>query len=268
MLTRMREFRADDGYARWERWTDWPMVALALIFLFVLILPLAEPINPSVSHALDVANVLIWALFAADYLLLLYLATERRQYVRTHVVELIVVVVPFLRPFRLLRLFAIVASTTKRTGGHLVQRVTVFAVCVAVIVMATSAVVVFDAEKSADPHLRTIHTLGDSMWWGVSTVTTLGYGDVYPVTPMGRLMAVVLMLTGISLLGIVTAAVAAWFVNIVRSAAATGQAATVAAEHDVSDRLSELTLVVDQLSREVSALRERGLQRPESWPGV
>jgi hypothetical protein len=71
-------FRGRGGYARWQRWTDWPMVRLAMVFLAVLILPLAETLTPAESRALDVANIVIWALFAANYLKLLYLAPDRR----------------------------------------------------------------------------------------------------------------------------------------------------------------------------------------------
>jgi voltage-gated potassium channel len=253
MSDAFRTFRSNDGYQRWERWTDWPLVGLALIFLLVLILPLAEPLSRFESKGLDIANVMIWAVFALDYLILLYLSLDRRRYVRTHILELVVVAVPFLRPFRLLRLFAIVASTTRRAGGRVVQRVTVFAVCVAVIVMATSAVVVYDAEKNAPGH--TIKTLGDSMWWAISTLTTVGYGDVYPVSPWGRLMATLLMLTGISLVGTVTAAIASWFVHIVRSTANAGNAPILAAEQDLSAQISALAANLEFVSQQLQALR-------------
>jgi voltage-gated potassium channel len=249
----LSDFRSDGGYERWENWTEWPLVGLAVIFLVVLILPLAHPISPGVSRGLDVANVLIWALFAVDYLLLLYLALDRRRYVRTHVLELLVVVLPFLRPFRLLRLFAIVSSTTRRAGGRLVQRVTTFAVLTAVTVVATSAVVVFDAEKSAPD--RNIKTLGDSMWWALTTVTTVGYGDRYPVTAEGRLIASLLMLTGIALLGVITAAVAAWFVNVVRDSATVAEVQARANEIDLTDQISELITKMDTMHAELAALR-------------
>ena len=253
MRSWLSEFRADSGFERWEVWTEWPLVGLALVFLVVLILPLAHPLSAGVRQGLDVANVLIWAVFAADYLLLLYLALDRRRYVRTHVLDLLVVVLPFLRPFRLLRLFAIVSSTARRAGGRLVRQVTVFAVLTAVIVMATSAVVVFDVEKSAPG--GNIKTLGDSMWWALATVTAVGYGDHFPVTPEGRLVAAVLMLTGIALLGVITAAVAAWFVNVVRNAATADQAEATANTIDLTEQVSELLTKMEDMHIELVALR-------------
>jgi voltage-gated potassium channel len=264
MLRLMREvfrrFRSDAGYERWQTWTDWPLVGLALLFLVVLILPLAEPIPPTAARALDIANLVIWGLFAANYLFLLYLALDRRRYVKTHVLDLLVIAVPFLRPFRLLRLFAIVGATTRRAGGRVVQRVTIFAICAAVVVMATSAVVVYDAERRA-PH-PSIKTLGDSMWWALSTVTTVGYGDAVPTTVTGRLMAGVLMLTGIALVGVVTAAVAAWFVNVVRTAATESTAPIAAGEADLAAELAEIKSLVTDMRAELAELHRLASDRP------
>jgi len=250
------QFRNHDGYARWLRWTEWPLVALGLLFLVVLILPLAAPLSEGQAAVLDVANVVIWALFAADYALRLYLVDDRRMFVRTHVLDLIVVVVPFLRPFRLLRLVAIVISTSRRAGGLAVRRVLLYVIGVTIIVMGVSAVVGFDAEKDVPAVERTINTLGDALWWAMVTVSTVGYGDVYPRSSLGREFAALLMLTGIALVGTLTAAIAAWFVNIVRNAstvdtddeAATERLALLAA-------VAGLTETVDELRTEVRSLR-------------
>jgi len=253
MRRRLNDFRANGGFARWEGWTEWPLVGLAVAFLVVLILPLAHPLSPAARHGLDVANVTIWALFAGNYLILLYLALDRRRYVRTHVLDLLVVVLPFLRPFRLLRLFAIVSSTTRRAGGRLVQRVTVFGVLTAVLIVATSSVVVFSVEKSAPG--GNIKTLGDSLWWAMTTVTTVGYGDRFPVTAEGRLIAAVLMITGIALLGVITAAVAAWFVNVARGSATAAEVQAAANEINLTDQIGDLITKMDSMHAELSALR-------------
>jgi len=252
----LQTFRANNGYERWLRWTEWPLVVLGLLFLVVLILPLAEPLDENALRGLDVANVVIWALFVVDYLARLYLVFDRRRFVRTHILDLIVIVVPFLRPFRLLRLLAIVISTTRRAGGLAVRRVTLYVIGVTVIVMSVSAVVVYDAEKETPLDHRTIKTLGDAFWWSLVTVTTIGYGDVYPVSALGRAFAALLIVTGIALIGTITAAIASYFVNIVRSAetadtdeaAADGQAALQAS-------VDALTASVATLTQEVRELR-------------
>lgn len=245
-MTWLRQFRSDGGYEKWDRWAEWPLVVLGLAFLVVLILPLAEPLSDGESHALDIANVAIWAVFVVDYFARLYLSPSRRHFVRTHILDLIVIAVPFLRPFRLLRLFAIVVSTTRRAGGLAVRQVTLYVVAVAVIITSTAAVVVYDAERQGTGSIK---TLGDAFWWAIATVTTVGYGDAVPATQLGRWVAVVLMVTGIALIGTITAAVAAWFVNIVRNAS------TADVDDQHTDALTALQAQVADLVTEVRTLR-------------
>ncbi len=178
------------------------------------------------------------------------------------------VAVPILRPFRLLRLVAIVMAASRRAGGLAVQQVTIYVVAVALIVMSVSAVVVYDAEHAAPD--GNIASLGDAFWWASTTMTTVGYGDRYPTTTTGRLTAEVLMLTGIALLGTITAAVAAWFVSITR------RTTTEAAEEDTADErdavtteLQSLRTAVEALTGEVYALRAERADLPsERSPGA
>ncbi len=213
----LANFRAHDGFERWQRWTEWPLVVLGLAFLAVLILPLATPLTSTESRVLDIANVGIWLAFAVDYFLRLYLTQDRRGFVRGHVLDLIVICVPFLRPFRLIRLLAILISTTRRAGGLAVRRVTLYVIGTAVILASVGAVLVYDAEKAVPESERTIKTIGDAFWWALITVTTIGYGDVFPRSATGRAFASVLMIMGIALIGTLTAALASWFVSLVKS---------------------------------------------------
>ncbi len=71
-----------------------------------------------------------------------------------------------------------------------------------------------DRER-ADPEAN-IKTFGDSVWWAFTTVTTVGYGDHYPVTTLGRWIAVMMMLSGIALIGTVTATLATWLIDQIR----------------------------------------------------
>jgi voltage-gated potassium channel len=77
------------------------------------------------------------------------------------------------------------------------------------------AVAVLDAEQ--DVQDANITSLGDALWWAATTVTTVGYGDRYPVTTTGRVIAICLMILGIALVGAVTASIAAWFVSSLKT---------------------------------------------------
>ena len=122
---------------------------------------------------------------------------------------------------------------------------------VSVIILSVGAVVVYDAERRIEG--SNIHTLGDAFWWAAATVMTVGYGDRYPVTDTGRLVAIVLMVTGIALVGTITAAVAAWFVQVVRSSSADQGASDERAI--LLDEVRALHRAVASLHQDVAALR-------------
>ena len=97
------------------------------------------------------------------------------------------------------------------TKSQLHIDVAIHVVTAAVIIVFVGAVGILDVERHATG--ANIHSFGDALWWALTTVTTVGYGDKYPVTAQGRLIAAGLMLTGIAVLGVVTASVASWFIQ-------------------------------------------------------
>jgi voltage-gated potassium channel len=197
---------------RWVSATERPLLVAAGLFLVVLCLPVIEPHMPrGESRAVSAANYAIWAAFALDYAVRLRLAADRRRFVRTHIPDLLVVVLPALRPLRLLRLLSLGRVLGRQAAGKLVGDVARSVSIAAAFLVFLGAVGVLDAER--DAHRANITTFGDAMWWACTTVTTVGYGDRYPVTPLGRIIAVALMVSGLALLGILTAAIAAWFVR-------------------------------------------------------
>jgi voltage-gated potassium channel len=103
-----------------------------------------------------------------------------------------------------------------------------------------AALAALEAERDADGALIT--SFGDAMWWACTTMTTVGYGDTYPVTTTGRFIGVGLMIGGIALLGTVTATFASWLVNAVRDE----QEAT---EDELDDVQAQLRVVREQLDR-------------------
>jgi len=90
-----------------------------------------------------------------------------------------------------------------------------------------------------------ITTFGDALWWSITTVTTVGYGDLSPVTGTGRAIAVLLMIGGISLVGVVTASLASWIIQRVAEEDTANRAATTAEidalRTDIQQRIDSLT---------------------------
>jgi voltage-gated potassium channel len=250
MRQRLARFRASDGFARWERWTDLPLLGLALVFLVVLLLPLVVSLGGIAGTALSVASAVIWTIFAIDYVARLYLAPERWRFVRTHPLDLLVIVLPMLRPLRALRLLRLVrvgsllGFANRRAHRSLHARVSAYVAAAVVVVIGVAGVAMVDAERGAEN--ANIKTLADGLWWAATTVTTVGYGDRYPTTGLGRCIAVALMVVGIALLGVVTATVAAFFVSRLQ-AVQKAEERTEATLADVLDELREVRARLDAM---------------------
>lgn len=249
---RKRLFRRDaDGYANWVRLTDGPLLVLAVAFVVVLALPYTADLTSTQAAFVSAANIAIWACFAVDYLVRLSLALDRRAYVRRNILDLVIVVLPFLRPLRAVRLLRLlrlgaVTGVLYRRSGSFHARATSYVGTAALIAVGLAAVAMYGTERKA-PNAN-ITTLPDALWWAATTVTTVGYGDRYPTTTTGRAIAVTLMVVGIALLGVVTAAVAAWFVDRLRPVAE-AEARTESTLDDVLEELRRLHARLDDLEQ-------------------
>ncbi|HEX2360729.1 MAG TPA: potassium channel family protein [Jiangellaceae bacterium] len=185
---------------RWEQRTGPWLTGLALLSFGTLVL---DGLMESGSSVVLVVDVAAWATFAADYAYRIYLAEDRWSFIRSHPLDLAAVALPALR---VLRLIASLARVAALAGRGLTERVMVTTTLVAVTVVIGAASTVLDAERHAPE--ANITNFPDALWWAATTVTTVGYGDRFPVTAEGRLIGVVLMAVGIAVFGSITAALA------------------------------------------------------------
>lgn len=207
--------------ARWERRAEIPLLLLALAFLIAYAWPVLDPsLDTDVRTMLAVASWTVWAAFVIDFAVRLYLTTERRSYAVSHWYDVALILLPMLRPLRLLRLLAFARILNRSAVGSLVGKVSTYVAGTALMALGLGAIAVLDAEQDAPG--ANITTFGDALWWSATTVTTVGYGDRFPVTTTGRLVAVALMLVGIACIGAITAGVAAWLVAQVEADAREG----------------------------------------------
>lgn len=206
---------------RWEKHAEVPLLLLALAFLVAYAWPVLDPrLNNDLRTTLEVASWTVWAAFVIDFAARLWLAQERRHYAVSHWYDVALILLPMLRPLRLLRLLALARVLNRSAAGSLVGKVSAYVAGTAVMALGLGALAVLDAEQDASD--ANITTIGDALWWSATTVTTVGYGDLYPVTTTGRLVAVALMLVGIACIGAITAGVAAWLVAQVEADARAG----------------------------------------------
>ncbi len=210
---------------RWEQAVEWPLLAAALAFLAAFAWPILDPdLSPSLQRLCNLVTWAAWVAFAIDFAVRLTLATERRRYLVRHLHDLAVIALPLLRPLRLLRLVTVIGVLNRRAGSSLRGRVVVYVVGATTLLTAVAALAMLDAERNAPG--ANITTVGDALWWGATTITTVGYGDRYPTTAEGRVVAFGLMLAGIALLGVVTATLASWIIDRVREENEAERAAT------------------------------------------
>ena len=189
------------------------LTVLAVCFLVAYSYPAFNAeISPVHKSIIDSVQWICWLAFALDLVYGIWTTENKRTYLKKHPLEVASVLLPFLRPLRLMRVISF--------GGLALQKVAVgrqFAITLKVAISAVfisyvAAIQITISERSVEG--SNIKNFGDGIWWAITTVTTVGYGDRFPTTTEGRLLAVMLMIVGISLVGVITASVAAWFVKM------------------------------------------------------
>ncbi|TFC93509.1 two pore domain potassium channel family protein [Cryobacterium sp. TMT3-29-2] len=197
--------------ARWEKILQWPLLAASVLFLISYSWRVLADLDGPRFLLTALVLVTAWLIFAFDYLVNLYLAPDRGHWFVTHLFDLVVVFLPVLRPLRLLRLVTMLPIFQRSPGQAVRSRVGLYLVGASSLLIWMGSLAALDAERSAPG--ANITTLGDSVWWAFVTVSTVGYGDYFPVTGAGRLVAVALMLGGVTLVGVVTATLASWIID-------------------------------------------------------
>jgi voltage-gated potassium channel len=193
-------------------WSE-ALTVLALAFLVAFSWPaFVIEIDPSTQRILDYIQWISWIAFAVDLLVGLVLADKKLKYLTHHPLEVITVLLPFLRPLRLLRVISFGTLVIQKVAVGRQFAITLKVFLASILLAYIGAVQITITERGVEG--SNIKSFGDGLWWAITTVTTVGYGDRFPVTSTGRVLAVCLMLVGISLMGVITASVAAWFVKM------------------------------------------------------
>ena len=212
-------FRRDpdgESFRLVERTLEPTMLALSILFIPILAGPLVADLSDESRQAMEISGWAIWAAFVAEYVWLLLLAPNRKEMIRTHKLDLLIIVLSFLRPLRVLRLLRLATATSgigrafvalKRIGGRPGFQ-PFFGAVGGIIITGAALALAFEHEQQGS----TLSDFADALWWSIVTCTTVGYGDHFPVTTGGQIVAVTLMIVGIAALSMLTASIAALFV--------------------------------------------------------
>ena len=192
---------------------NWSLTFLALAFLFAYSYPaFVVEVSPSSQSILDGIQWVSWVAFAADLLFGIYKSSDKAQFLKKHPLEILAVVLPFLRPLRLLRFISFGTLVFEKVNLGKSIAITFKVIVTALFLTYLAGIEITMAERGKPG--ATIESIGDGFWWAITTLTTVGYGDIYPTTTEGRFIAVGLMVSGICVLGFISATVAAWFVKM------------------------------------------------------
>jgi voltage-gated potassium channel len=190
------------------------MVLLGLAWLVIAIIVLTTDVDDSASTGLVGTLFGLWAVLLVEYLVRLVVTPDRRGYLKRRWVEPATVVMPPLQGWHLVGMerMSLLLHEGELRVETILKHHSLFRVLIAAaatLFLGAWLVLLFEEDAKGS----NIHNYPDALWWAIVTVTTVGYGDRYPVSAGGRAVAVVLMLVGIGLIGVLTATVASVFIK-------------------------------------------------------
>jgi len=200
---------------------DLVILALSVYVLIALLADTFFKLPPELSKLLNFIDNIVCAIFLIDFFYRLFKAESKLKFLKWGWIDFIssIPMVDFLRwgrAFRIMRLFRLLRAfrSTKYLASYVFrnrqQGAFTSVAIIAILMVIFSSIAMLQVETDPNSNIKTAE---DSIWWAFVTVTTVGYGDKYPVTTEGRVIAAFLMITGVGLFGAFTGFVASWFVE-------------------------------------------------------
>jgi voltage-gated potassium channel len=193
--------------SRWEKASNTPMAVLGLTYLAIYSIQVMYRDNYTLVTQLEVVSISIFVIFTTDVVFRFVASISPLNFLKRNWLEILAITLPFLRVLRVFR----VVIAIRGIKGFFQNRVNATGAYILMLVPLTwftGAIAVLDADSSNPNALIT--NLREALWWSLSTITTVGYGDKYPTTLEGELVAAVLMITGIALFSAGAGMFASW----------------------------------------------------------
>ena len=244
---------------RYDNLSSFPMFVAAMFWLLSTFFTWVPALQPDYRQEGWRLSLITWLIFAVDLVIRFILDPEKGKFLKRNWPLLVALAFP---PLRIVLVITAVMRVAKDRNA-LTKIVGIYAVYGVLFVVLFGSV--FTLIFEIDAPGANIVSYGDAVWWGFVTVTTVGYGDFYPVTVAGRVVAVFIMFTGAAAVGAVTAAVASRFIagspsnsSSTSSSDSSQQSQTThpsPAVPSVTIEQEEATL--EKLSEQIAALQEQ-----------
>lgn len=192
-----------------------------MLLVAALVAPFVQDLSDAALAQVDEFAWILWGILAADYGFRLMIARFKVTFVRRNLLDLAVVVLPLLTPLlpaaqlfqamRAVRVVVLVFDISKELRSVLRSKNVPHLIGVVALIIFVGGAIEYGFEHNAKT--ATIHSLGDGVWWAITTFTTVGYGDMYPVTAPGRGMAILIMIVGLTFGGVLAASLVSLFLR-------------------------------------------------------
>lgn len=231
----LSKYRGEKNLAAWEERSSTPMFVASVLYLLAFAAPIMSTrIQEPYDAYLNIIQMILWGLFAADYCIRLYLAPRRLYFITHNLMNLAIVLLPAWRIVSFLAMIHLTANRQYKRLSELAMKL--FGYTAIFIIMF--ALAIYSVESSEPGSM--IRDLPTAYWWTFTTLATVGYGDVYPITGIGRVIAVVVMLYGVGLVAVATGALASWIIEKIGGVEEQEYPATKADVDDLRQEISEL----------------------------
>jgi len=203
--------------------TPWQLVLLILsvLLLLTMFVETIFKLNIETAQILSVFDNIICFFFLGDFVTRFFKANNKLTFMKWGWLDLIssIPMLNYLRWARIARIVRVIRILrTFRSAKYLISFIfqnraksaLASAILITLLLVFISAIVILNVETEPTSNIKNSE---DALWWSISTVTTVGYGDRYPVTLEGRIVASILMITGIGMVGTISGFVASWFIN-------------------------------------------------------
>lgn len=200
---------------------QWSIIICSVMVVVMTIMQLTLNLTPELNNLFNVLDILIWLVFLIDYVYRLAKSEGKWDFIKNNKVDLLTIlpyfstlrvlrlvrvaeVMPIFRFIKVLRASAMLSSLFKRVGLFFKTNNFHYVAGITMIVVMLGAGSLSLVEKMP---------FKDALWWCIVTVTTVGYGDIVPKTGLGRVIASIVMISGIGFLGLFTGTISTYFLN-------------------------------------------------------